>query len=200
MGLAIGSCGGSGFEESLVRRGAAPHAWPYPGEIGSIDQDVATQAVAHVARVHHAARLLLQHPRGPATEGELPHLRQRGQPGLRQAEEVDSEKPCAPRSPGSVKCRPGGGRGLVSAGGALHKRTVLRCRGGPVALRAVALHAAEADTPLDLRHGSGALFFATVTLDVLAHDIQNWSWTPLIGMATTPQNNGVRLPNRWLTR
>lgn len=158
-----------GNEGHLVRRAASTHARPFTAEVGIVDLDIATQAVALVSLSHHAAYLLLQQPRGAVGDAELAHQRQRGQSGLGLTDKVKGEEPYAQRQLGAVKQRPGGERRLVQAGRALHQRAVRRRRGDPVALRAAAFRAAKARRPSGPLQGRGALLLAAVALDEFAH-------------------------------
>ena len=167
--VAVGVQRYGGHEGHLVRRAAADYARPLAAEIGIVRLDVTFEPVLLMGAGHHAADLLLNQPSRSIADAKVAHERQRGQPGLGLAHEVEGEKPGAQRKLRAFQHRAGGERRLVAAGGALQQRPVRRRSRDPVALRLATLRASVARRPANLLQGSCALVFATVPLDKLAH-------------------------------
>lgn len=90
-------------------------------EVGVIELHGATELLATVMRGHGAVDLVVQQPSGGVAHAELALERQRRQPGLGLADEVDGKKPGRQRQLGVLHQAAGRQRGLMPTGVALEQ-------------------------------------------------------------------------------
>lgn len=153
----------------LVRRATDADPGSLSAELDVVDLIFTCELVLLIGTSRHAADPLLNQPSPSVVDAKTAHQRQRGLLDLGLANDAEGEKSSTQLQHRTVQHRAGGEGRLMAVDHALQHRPVRRRRGYPVALRHATLWAAVAGRSGNLPQGSGALIFAAVALDELAH-------------------------------
>lgn len=136
-------------------------------KVGIIDLDLPFENIALFALGHGVHQLVLNQPRRRVTDAQLPLEGERGQPGLRLADQVDGQKPDRQAELCALKDRTGNQRGLMPAGVAL-EQLAAACTYHTMG-RATAARAAKAVRPARLHKRRVALGFHSVPREKVGH-------------------------------
>ena len=151
-------------------------------KVGIVKLHRAVESVLVLSLGHRVHDLLVHQPRRRVAHAHLPLERQRRQPCLGLAEQVDRQEPRLQWQLGAGEQAARGQRGLVAAAVALEQ--LARPVAHHVVRRTAAARALEALRPTRLLDGLGALLFRAEAGHELGSDIPCWNWIRFIGMCS----------------
>lgn len=118
----IGERDGGNERNFILRASTGGSAATLAAQVGIVDVDLAFENIPRLALCHRAHQLVVDQPGRRVAHPQLSHERERRQPGLGLADEVDREKPDGQGQFGALHDGAGDQRGLMPTGMALKKR------------------------------------------------------------------------------